>query len=286
MIPYQFDYIRATSVQNAVELLAQSTDAKLLAGGHSLIPAMKLRMASVKKLIDVTGISELREIKVTGDKLEIGALATHASVEQSDVVQKNCAALADAAALIGDRQVRNHGTIGGSLAHADPAADYPALVLGLGAEIEIAGPGGTRTIPGDSFFTGLMSTALQPGEMIVKVHFPVLTKGTGAAYVKFPHPASRFAITGVAAMVAVDGSGTCTNARVGITGAAATAFRAANVETALVGSKLTAQDIANATANVADPADLLDDPAASAEYRAHLCNVLAKKAITIAAARV
>ena len=287
MIPYEFDYIRATSVKNAVELLSTSGDnAKLLAGGHSLIPAMKLRLSQASKLIDITGVAELTEISAGSGKVHIGALATHSVVENSDVVKKNCGALAQAAGQIGDKQVRNRGTIGGSLAHADPAADYPALVLAFDAEIETSNANGSRSISEDDFFTGMFETALQDGEMITKVSFPVMAKGTGAAYAKFPHPASRFAVVGVAAMVQVNRGGTCTAARVGITGAAPTAFRATSVENALVGSSLSAQDIEAATKNVADPSDLLSDLAGSSEYRAHLCSVMAKRAISAAASRV
>ncbi|MFQ5631193.1 MAG: FAD binding domain-containing protein [bacterium] len=287
MIPYEFDYIRATSVKNAVELLSASGDnAKLLAGGHSLIPAMKLRLSQASKLIDITGVGELTEISVSNGKVHIGALATHGAVENSDVVQKNCGALAEAAGQIGDKQVRNRGTIGGSLAHADPAADYPALVLALDAEIEASNANGSRSISADDFFTGMFETALQEGEIITKVSFPKQSKGTGAAYAKFPHPASRFAVVGVAVLVQVNGAGACTAARVGVTGAAPGAFRATGVENALVGTNLSEQDIETATQNVADPADLLSDLAGSGEYRTHLCSVMAKRAISAAASRV
>ncbi len=285
MIPTNFEYVRAGSVQEAVALLEQHGDgARLLAGGHSLIPAMKLRLSEVGTLVDVSGIKELSEIRVDGDKLHVGALTTHRSVELSEVVQKHCPVLAEAAAKIGDPQVRNRGTIGGSLAHADPAADYPALVLALGAEITAEGKSGSRTIAADDFFQGLFETALEEGEMITRVTFPTLKKGTGAAYEKCPHPASRFAVVGVAAWVAVDG-GKCTEARVGVTGAADSAFRASDVEQALTGKPLDEKTISDATANVADPAELLSDLAASAEYRAHLCSVLAKRALVAAAER-
>jgi carbon-monoxide dehydrogenase medium subunit len=284
MIPNDFDYIRAKSVQEAVTLLSQhGENARLLAGGHSLIPAMKFRLNSPATLIDVSGISELTEITKDGDKIHIGALASHRMVENSDVVKANCSVLSEAAGTIGDPQVRNRGTIGGSLAHADPASDYPALVLALDAEIEVSGKSGRRTIAADQFFKGLFETDLKPDEMITKVSFPVLSKGTGAAYEKFAHPASRFAVVGVAAMVTVDKNGKCTVARVGVTGAAPSAFRATDVENVLVGKTLDEQAVTDATAHVADPADLLSDLIASAEYRAHLCSVLAKRAIMKAA---
>jgi carbon-monoxide dehydrogenase medium subunit len=285
MIPDNFEYLRANSVKDAISLLAQhGDDAKLLAGGHSLIPAMKLRLSSPATLIDVSGIRELGEIKKAGDKIEIGAFATHRSVERSETIKKNCAVLAEVAGKIGDPQVRNRGTIGGSLANADPAADYPALVLALNAEVHVEGKSGGRTIAADDFFTGLFETALQDDEMITKVTFPGTGKGTGAAYEKFPHPASRFAVVGVAAMVKVAG-GKCTAARVGVTGAAPTPFRATDVENALIGKAMDEQTISGACSKVADPADLLSDLIASAQYRAHLCSVLAKRALIAAAAR-
>ncbi|MFQ5677236.1 MAG: FAD binding domain-containing protein [bacterium] len=279
MIPNSFDYVRASSVQDAVALLSEhGPDAKLLAGGHSLIPAMKLRLSAPKTLIDISGISELSAIHVRGDKIEIGAFVTHRTVETSDEVKKACLVLAEAAGKIGDPQVRNHGTIGGSLAHADPAADYPALVLALGVEIDVMGKSGNRTIGADQFFTGLFETALKEDEIITKVSFPVFKKGAGAAYEKFYHPASRFAIVGVAAMVTMDG-GKCMAARVAVTGAAACAFRASGAENALIGKALDEKSVSDATANVADPADLMSDLSASAEYRAHLCSVLMKRAL-------
>ena len=285
MIPNSFEYVRANSVQDAVGLLSQHGEsAKLLAGGHSLIPAMKLRLNAPSILIDISGISALSEIKKTGDTLEIGAFATHRSVEFSDIVKKECSVLAEAASRIGDPQVRNRGTIGGSLAHADPAADYPALILALDAEIEVAGKAGSRMIAADQFFTGLFETELKDGEVITKVRFPTLKKGAGAAYEKFPHPASRFAVVGVAAMLTVDG-GKCIAARVGVTGAAASAFRATDVENTLVGKALDEKAISDATAKVADPADLMSELSASAEYRAHLCSVLAKRALITAVER-
>ncbi len=286
MIPNDFEYIRANSVQEAVQLLAEKgEEARLLAGGHSLIPAMKLRLDTPQTLIDVSNLAELTQITVDGDRLKVGALVTHRTVETSDVVRQHCEALAETAAHIGDPQVRNRGTLGGSLAHCDPAADYPAIVLALGATVEVTGKTGSRTIQADDFFKGMFETALNPGDMITSVGFPVCGKGTGAAYEKFPHPASRFAVVGVAAMVNVDGGGNCTAARVAVTGAAPSVFRASAVESALVGKALTEQTIADATQEVADPADLLSDLAASSEYRAHLCSVLARKALQRAAER-
>lgn len=286
MIPNSFEYVRATSVQDAVALLTRhGDDAKLLAGGHSLIPAMKLRLNTSSTLIDISGISELTEITKNGNKIHIGALATHRAIETSDVVKNNCSVVSEAAGKIGDPQVRNLGTIGGSLAHADPASDYPAIILALNAEIEVSGEASNRTITAGQFFSGLFETALNHDEIIIKVSIPVISKGSGAAYEKFPHPASRFAVVGVATLVTVDSNGTCTAARVGVTGAAPSAFRATDVENALVGRALDQRAVSDATDKVADPADLLSDLIASAEYRAHLCSVMAKRALITAMER-
>ena len=285
MIPYAFEYTRAGSVDEALALLANHDNARLLAGGHSLIPAMKLRLSSPSMLIDLSGIGELSHITATDAALHVGALATHRAVETSDVVQAACNVLAEVAGGIGDPQVRNKGTLGGSLAHADPAADYPALVLALNAAIKVAGRSGTRIIPAHDFFVDLFKTALADGEMITEVVFPVLRAGTGAAYAKFPNPASKYAVVGVAAWVEVDAHGICTGARIGVTGAAAHAFRASNVEFELSGKPLDEQTIADAVANMVDSADLLSDLSASDEYRAHLCSVMAKRALTTAAQR-
>ncbi|NIR53050.1 xanthine dehydrogenase family protein subunit M [candidate division KSB1 bacterium] len=280
MIPNDFQYVRANSVKDAVSLLDKhGENAKVLAGGHSLIPAMKLRLNAPATLIDVSNIGDLTKIGVNGNKLQIGALATHRSVETSDVVKKNCSVLSEAAAHIGDAQVRNRGTIGGNLAHADPASDYPALVLALDAELEVEGKSGKRTIAADDFFEGLFETALESDEIIANINFPTLGKGTGAAYEKFPHPASRFAVVGVAAMLTLDKKGTCTSARIGVTGAAPWAFRATDVEDVLTGKPLDEKAISDATAKVGDPADMLSDATASPEFRAHLCSVMARRAL-------
>ena len=285
MIPYAFEYTRAGSVDEALALLADHDNAKLLAGGHSLIPAMKLRLSNPSMLIDLSGIGELTQITATDAALHVGALVTHRAVETSDAVQAACNVLAEAAGGIGDPQVRNKGTIGGSLAHADPAADYPALVLALNAAIKVVGPAGQRIIPAQDFFVSLFRTALAEGEMITEVVFPALKARTGVAYAKFPNPASKYAVVGVAAWVEVDEHGICTGARVGVTGAASHAFRASNVEFELSGKPLNEPTITAAVANMVDPSELLSDLSASDEYRAHLCSVMAKRALTTAAER-
>ena len=282
MIPSPFDYARATTVKEAVALLSGREDAQILAGGHSLIPALKLRLHDPSLLIDVSGVHELSRISVDGDHLRIGALATHRQVEMSDLVRRSCAALSKAAGGIGDPQVRNKGTIGGSLAHADPAADYPALMLALGATIHVAGPSGARAIAADDFFVGIFETALAAGEIITGVAAPRLASGEGAAYAKFAHAASKYAVVGVAARVSVSESGHCRDVRIGVTGAAGVAFRASQAEEALRGGSLDHASIKAAASGMVDPQDLMSDHSASAEYRAHLCSVLTFRAITAA----
>ncbi|MFQ5572262.1 MAG: FAD binding domain-containing protein [Rhodothermales bacterium] len=281
MIPYEFEYKRAHTLDEAVMLMTDYGDhARLLAGGHSLIPAMKLRLSNPTMLIDISKVDELTQITNAGDALHIGAAVTHRAVEDSNLVKARCRVLAEAAGEIGDPQVRNKGTIGGSLAHADPAADYPALMLALDATIEVVGPSGVRTISADDFFQDLFTTALVNGEIITKVTVPVLGANTGAAYAKFPNPASKYAVVGVAAKVTLDGQGTCTAARLGITGAGPSAFRATGVEQVLIGQPLNEQTIGAAVADMVDPADLMSDLGGSAEYRAHLCSVMAARALT------
>lgn len=284
MTPSAFTYARAATVEEALALLAEHDNARLIAGGHSLIPAMKLRLDDPALLVDVSRISTLSQITLHDNRLCIGALVTHRAVEASTLVQAQCGALAEAAGGIGDPQVRNRGTLGGSLAHADPAADYPALVLALDADIIVSGATGKRTVGADDFFCGLFETALQDGEMITEAHFPCLGAQEGASYAKHASPASKYAVVGVAAFVAVDATGQCTGARIGITGAATHAFRAEEAEMRLVGKQLNASVVDDAVAGIADPRDMLSDIGASSEYRAHLCSVMAKRAVSAACA--
>lgn len=285
MFTSRFDYYAPATVQEAVALLGQHKDAKVLAGGHSLLPTMKLRLSSPPVLVDIGKIDNLRGIRAAGDRLVIGALTTHATIAASQQVAAQCKALSEAAALIGDRQVRNRGTIGGSLSHADPAADYPAVMVALGAEIHAVGPKGERTIKADDFFQSMMTTALQPDEVLTEIRIPTLAPHSGCAYVKFPHPASRFAIVGVCAMVTVDGQGTVTQARIGVTGACEKAMRAKPAEAALQGKKLDDAGIAGAAQHAAEGLECLGDIHASPEYRAHLVGVLTGRALKAAADR-
>jgi carbon-monoxide dehydrogenase medium subunit len=280
--PAEFTYHRPTSVDDAVSLLAELDDSRPLAGGHSLLPAMKIRLSMPSALVDLRSIPGLDGIERDGEAVRIGALATHAAVASSELVRRDCLALAEAAALIGDRQVRSRGTIGGSLAHADPGADYPTVVKALGAVVTVAGRSGERELAADEFFTGMFSTALQPAELVTSVRVPAVQAGTDAAYVKHKHPASGYAVVGVAAVVAADG-GTCTRARIVVGGVTGAPVDATSAAARLVGSPGSEEAIAAASAQVPDAlGGAVGDTYASGEYRAHLASVLARHAIATA----
>jgi carbon-monoxide dehydrogenase medium subunit len=282
MYPAAFEYHAPGSVQEALGLLGKLDDAKILAGGHSLVPMMKLRLAQPKHLIDLRKVPGLSGIKEEGGTIVIGAMTTHWEVESSKLLQAKCPILSDTAKIIGDPAVRNKGTIGGSLAHADPAADMPATVIALGAELVCQGAKNRRTVKVDDWFQGLMATALAENELLVEVRVPALAAGTGSAYMKFAHPASRFAIVGAAAVITVDKQGTCTKAGVGITGAGTKAVRAKGVEAGLVGKRLDAATIEAAAQKAADGVDVQADLQGSVEYKSHLCRVFARRAIDAA----
>ena len=275
MYPAAFEYHAPTSVRDALGLLGRlGDDAKLLAGGHSLIPMMKLRLAQPKHVIDLRKVPGLTGIKEDGGTIVIGGMTTHWQMESSPVLKSKCPVLAETAAMIGDPAVRNLGTIGGSLAHADPAADQPATVLALGVEFVCEGPKGRRTVKVDDWFKGLMSTAVGEDEILVEMRVPAWPAGSGGAYLKFPHPASRFAVVGVAAMVTLDKEGKCTKA-----------IRAKGVEAGLVGKKLDVATIEAAAQKAAEGVDVQADLQGSVEYKSHLCRVFAKRAITEAVKR-
>ena len=282
-----FDYYRAASVSEASALLKKHPGAKLLAGGHSLIPLLKLRLAAPSALIDIGRIDALRGVSVTGGTVRIGALTTHAELAASPELAKHCPALSEAAALIGDPAVRNRGTIGGNVAHADPASDLPTVLVALGARFVVAEGTATRTVAASDFFLGLMSTALGDHALVTAIEVPARSRGTGAAYVKFGHPASRYAVIGVAAEVTV-GGGVCSAAAVVAGGLVPRPARLSSVESAVVGQALTPDVIANAAnragADLGD--DILGDIYASAEYRRAVAPVWVKRALTAAAARV
>ena len=285
MIPAPFEYHRASSVTEALQLLTTLPEAKLLAGGHSLLPMMKLRLVSPTHVVDLGRIEALRFIRRDGQVVVAGALATHWMVESSDVVRGAVPLLAETAAKIGDVQVRNAGTIGGSLAHADPAADYPAAILALDAQMVAQSPRGRRTIPAGEFFTGLFSTALASDEILVEVRIPVPSGATGSAYLKFAHPASGFAVVGVAAVITVDAQGRCASARVGVTGVGPAAYRPARVEAQLKGAALDDKTVGAAAEHAAEGVNVNEDLFASAEYRAHLARVFTKRAVLAAVQR-
>jgi carbon-monoxide dehydrogenase medium subunit len=285
MIPAVFEYFAPQSVKEAIGLLEKhGDDAKVLAGGHSLLPIMKLRLAQPKVIVDIGRISGLDGIKAEGQKIAIGALTTHDAVEHNTLLMEKCPLLSEAAAVIGDMQVRNRGTIGGAAAHADPAADYPAALLALDAEIVATGPQGSRTIPAGAFFVDMLTTSLKPNELITALHVPVLARGTGSAYQKHPHPASGYAVVGVAAVVTVSG-GKCQRAAIGITGVAGKAYRATAVEKALAGQALDEATVAKAAAHAADGVEPQGDLYASGQFRAHLASVYTKRAVLLAASR-
>lgn len=286
MIPATFDYHVASSVDEAIALLQQYGDeAKLLAGGHSLIPTMKLRLAQPGHLIDLGKISGLSYIRDEGNTVAVGAMTTYITILESDVLRQYFALLPEGTALIGDLQVRNRGTIGGSVAHSDPAADMPGIVLALKADIVVRGPGGERTIKADDFITGLFETALQPDEVIVELRFAKPPAHTGSAYMKLENKASHYAVAGCAAVVTLNSDGTCAAASVVITGASVKATRASHVEAALVGKHLDEATVAAATANAAEGLEILEDIHGSKAYRAQMSGVMAKRAVLKAAER-
>lgn len=286
MIPAAFEYVAPTSVEEAVRLLrSHGDDAKLLAGGHSLIPLMKLRLASPKYLIDIGRIPGLAYIREDGDAIAIGALTTHSDIEHSELLRARVPVLSEAAARIGDAQVRNRGTIGGNLAHADPGADLPAAILAPHAGIMAQGSSGRRTIRASEFFVDMLTTALQPDEMLIEVRILPLPPRTGTVYLKAPHKASFYAVVGVAAFVTLAQDGACAVARVGVTGLAAKPFRAQAVEAALAGVRLDDATVQAAAQRVDEGVEPLSDIYASAEYRAHLARVYTANAIRQAAAR-
>lgn len=283
MIPAEFAYQVPRSIDDALRLLAAAPEAKIVAGGMSLIPAMKLRLVSPPSLIDVARIAELGSIQRDGHAIRLGACVTHhrllasAELRGADVV-------AEAAGAIGDLQVRNRGTIGGSLVHADPAADWPAVFLALDGEAVLRGPRGERRLPATSFFTGLLQSATADDEILTEVRLAVPAGRSGTAYAKMRHPASGFAVVGVAASVVLDSRGRCERAAIAVTGVNASAFRARSVESALQGTALDAAEVDKACAAMVE-CDALGDAYASAEYRRHLAGVYIGRAVARARER-
>ena len=280
MIPAAFDYEVAESAEHAIALLGEREDAKLLAGGHSLLPAMKLRIARPARLVDVGRIAELSYVRESDGQIAIGALTRHRDVASSVLLQAQCPIVSHTAGQVGDPQVRHRGTIGGSIAHGDPASDLPTVVLALDAELVARGPGGERTIAAREFFTGVFQTALAPDEMLVEVRVPKLGDGTGWSYTKMSRRAQDWATVAVAAIVERS-NGSIGKASIGLTNMGATPLRATATEQA-IGS---AGAIGDASALAADGTEPSSDHAASADFRKHLAQVLTRRALEEAAAR-
>lgn len=287
MIPSAFEYLAPTTLQEALSLLSTHKDAaKVLAGGHSLLPMMKLRLAAPAYLIDLGRIPHLAYIRENEGRIQIGPLTTHYMVESSDVLRQRLTALAEAAGMIGDVQVRNRGTIGGSLAHADPAGDLPAVMQMAEAQFKLIGPGGERTVAAEQFFVDLLTTALGPDELLTEVDVPVLPAHTGTAYMKVFQKASGFAIVGVAARMTLEADGrTCQTARIGVTGVAAKSFRARNVEQALESKAINEATITAAAEHASEDVEALSDLHASGDYRLALARVYTKRALLRALTR-
>jgi carbon-monoxide dehydrogenase medium subunit len=286
MIPEPFEYHAPKNLTEAARLVGQfGADGKLLAGGHSLVPLMKLRLAAPKHLIDITGISELNYIREEGARILIGALATHFQLESSDLLKSRCPLLPETAREIGDVQVRNKGTLGGSLAHSDPAADWTAAMVALDAEMLAVSASGERWIPARDFFVDLLATALRSEEILTAVRVSALPARGGEAYAKHRHPASGFAVVGVAARVVLDEKGSLAEIGVGITGVGPKAYRPAELEEILRGKSPGRKRLEEACAHAADGVEVNADLYASAEYRRHLASVYARRALEKAVER-
>jgi aerobic carbon-monoxide dehydrogenase medium subunit len=286
VIPAQFEYVAPKTLEDALRLVERHGDeAKILAGGHSLLPLMKLRLAQPRYVIDISRLHNMNYIREENGHIAIGALTTHAEIESSTLLRAKCPLLPETAAVIGDVQVRNRGTLGGSLAHADPAADYPAAALALDMEIIAASTAGTRTIPVREFFLDMLTTALRPGEILSQVRVAPRAPHTGTAYEKLHQPASGFAIVGVAVKLVLGSGGTVDDVAIGVTGLGPKAFRATAVEKALRGKKVTERLFADAAHDAAQGIEPLSDLHASAEYRREMAVVHTRRALKRAFAR-
>ena len=279
MYAAEFDYVKASSIEEAISLKGANDDSSLIAGGHSLIPAMKLRLSTPQKLIDISGLDQLKKISNNGSYISIGALCTHKQCAESDIIQSNCPALSDAASVIGDPHVRNKGTLGGVLAHSDPQADYPGVVLALNASIIVEGSEGERTIEAGDYFTGLWETALGEGEILTEVRIPTDNANANSCYLKFPQPASRYPYVGCAVAMSISG-GNCSDVRVGYSGVGECGFRDSGVEDSIKGQTLNESSIASASAKAAEGRNVLSDVFVSEEYRRAMAQVYVKRALT------
>jgi len=284
MIPSNFEYFAPTTIEEALKLIdRRGADCKILSGGHSLIPVLKLRLAAPAAVIDIGRIKELKTIKVEGDTIRIGAGVTHAEIAANPELNRHCPLLGLTAAQIGDQQVRNRGTIGGSLTHADPAADWPATVLALGAEIVARSSSGERVVKASDFFVDLMTSAVEPNEIVTEIRIPKPAQPHRGVYLKVPQSASGFAVVGVAAQLKI-ANGKCEDVGIGVTGLAPKPFRAASVEAALRGQTIDEATVSAAAAKAdTEAADAMEDIHASGDFRRHLARVYARRAVQAAA---
>ncbi|HEY7167203.1 MAG TPA: xanthine dehydrogenase family protein subunit M [Candidatus Binatia bacterium] len=284
MIPAPFEYYAPRSLDEAVKVLSEHRDdVKILSGGQSLLPLMKMRLSKPAYLVDIGRIPGLDQISASGNQIEIGAMATYAQIEDSSLLRSRCPLLPQTASTIADVQVRNRGTMGGSIAHADPAGDMPATILALDADIRIFGPNGERWVKAGDFFLGLLMSVLEPDEIVTAIRVPA-TDGEKTAYLKAAPRSSGFAVVGVAVRLAVDAAGGCNRAAVALTGVTDKAYRAERVETMLAGKKLDAQTIEAAAAEATRNVDVIEDINGSIEYRTHLAQVYVTRAIQAALA--
>ncbi len=285
MYASSFDYYRPKNLKKAIALLRKHKDAKILAGGHSLLPAMKLRVTSPSALVDIGHIKGLDGIKAGKTSIQIGAMTTQAEIAASKDLKKACPILAAAAAQIGDLQVRNRGTIGGSLAHGDPAADFPTVIVALGGKLTATGSRGTRQIPAEKFFKDIFTTALKPSEVLTSIQVPAMRPGMGGVYLKHRHPASSYAVVGVAAVVTMK-KGVCSDVKLVVGGVSANPVVVSGASKPLVGQAPTAGAISATAAHVVEAIrDPLSDLYAAGEYRVHLATVLAGRALAQAVAQ-
>ncbi len=281
MIPAPFEYYSPATLKEAIDLLQSREDAKILAGGQSLVPLMKLRLAKPAHVIDLSRIPDLSFIRDEGGSITIGAMTTYSQIEESPLLLRRCPLLPQAASVVGDVQVRNQGTLGGCLAHADPAGDMPAAILALGADIKAVGPKGERTIKAENFFLGLLMSALEADEILAEISIPILERSK-SAYLKAAQRASGFAVVGIAVFLRLDSAGTCQDIRIGVTGVGDKVYRAEAVEKQLLGKKLEPGLVQKAAAEVTRGVDVIEDVNGSREYRSHLASVYTVRAIEAA----
>ena len=286
MYPASFEYHAPTTIAEAIALLGRYGDeAKVISGSQSLIPLMKLRLAQPSHLVDLRKVDGLTGVREVQGSLQIGALTTHAALAKSELLRAKLPMAAEAAGQIGDAQVRNLGTIGGSLAHADPSADWPAVLTALDASVVVAGPQGERTLKVEQLILGPLTTALEPGEILTQVRVPLPPARTAGAYEKLPHPASRFAVVGVAAEISLDSRNTVQWSRIAITGLGSKVTRAKGVEAALQGKAADPAAIKSAAARAAEGLELRADLSGSAAYKAQLAAVYTERAVLRAVSR-